>query len=68
MDRLLQLAPERKGERRNDPRFHIGWKYVGTELDRAEERSSTDTDLTLTRHIREAKKSLSVGAHSPIRR
>src|SRR6185437_12533561 len=25
MDRLLQLTPERKGERRNDPRFHIGW-------------------------------------------
>ncbi len=59
MDRLLQLAPERKGERRNDPRFHIGWEYVGTELYRAEERSSAHKDLTLTRHIREAKKSLS---------
>ncbi|HEX4079311.1 MAG TPA: SNF2-related protein [Rhizomicrobium sp.] len=34
MDRLLHLAPERRGERRNDPRFHIGWQHVGTELAR----------------------------------
>src|SRR5208337_3631952 len=39
MDRLLQLAPERKGERRNDPRFHVGWQHVGVELKRAAERS-----------------------------
>jgi hypothetical protein len=34
MDRLLQLTPGRKGERRNDPRFHVGWQHVGTELER----------------------------------
>jgi hypothetical protein len=37
-DRLLQLVPERKGERRNDPRFHIGWQHLDTQLSRAEER------------------------------
>lgn len=31
MDRLLQLAPVRKGARRNDPRFHVGWQHMGTE-------------------------------------
>lgn len=59
MDRLLQLAPERRGERRNDPRFHIGWQHVGTELDRAAKRAADDTNDTLLRHIKEAKKALS---------
>ncbi len=59
MDRLLQLAPERRGERRNDPRFHIGWQHVGTELDRAAKRVADDADDTVLRHIKEAKKSLS---------
>ena len=58
MDRLLQLAPGRRGERRNDPRFHIGWQHVGTELNRAAERVADDADDTLLRHIKEAKKSL----------
>ncbi|MFO0575641.1 MAG: SNF2-related protein [Polyangia bacterium] len=58
MDRLLQLAPERKGERRNDPRFHIGWQHVGTELDRAYDRANSNADHVLLRHIKEAKKSL----------
>ncbi|MBK8245853.1 MAG: DEAD/DEAH box helicase family protein [Gemmatimonadetes bacterium] len=35
MDRLLHLTVERRGERRNDPRFHIGWRHVATALDRA---------------------------------
>lgn len=60
MDRLLQLAPERRGERRNDPRFHIGWEHLGTELDRAAKRAADDADDTLLRHIKGAKKSLSV--------
>ena len=60
MDRLLQLTPERKGERRNDPRFHIGWQHVGTELDRASARANGDADSSVHRHIEEAKKSLSV--------
>jgi ERCC4-related helicase len=59
MDRLLQLAPQRTGERRNDPRFHIGWQHVGTELDRAAKRVADDADDTVLRHIKEAKKSLS---------
>jgi hypothetical protein len=55
MDRLLQLTPERKGERRNDPRFHIGWQHVGVELERAAERAS---DSTARRHIEAASKAL----------
>jgi len=55
MDRLLQLTPERKGERRNDPRFHIGWQHVGVELERAGERA---TDSTARRHIEAASKAL----------
>jgi hypothetical protein len=55
MDRLLQLTPERKGERRNDPRFHIGWQHVGVELERAAERAS---DPTARRHIEAASKAL----------
>ncbi len=58
MDRLLQLAPERKGERRNDPRFHTGWGHVGIELERAAERSEHNGDLTVARHIKEAKMAL----------
>lgn len=55
MDRLLQLTPVRKGERRNDPRFHIGWQHVGVELERAAERA---TDSTARRHIEAASKAL----------
>lgn len=55
MDRLLQLTPERKGERRNDPRFHIGWQHVRVELKRAEEWA---TDSTALRHIEAASKAL----------
>ena len=55
MDRLRQLTPERKGERRNDPRFHIGWQYVGVELERAAERA---TDSTTRLHIEAAAKAL----------
>lgn len=41
MDRLLQLAPERKGERRNDPRFHIG--------------CASRTDYRLVLHVRPSR-------------
>lgn len=58
MDRLLQLAPERKGERRNDPRFHIGWQHVGVELERAELRAKAQASDTISSHIKAAKKSL----------
>jgi len=30
MDRLLRLTQERRGERRNDPRFHVGWQHLAT--------------------------------------
>ena len=55
MDRLLQLTPERTGERRNDPRFHIGWQHVETVLNRASERAD---DSTARRHIEAASKAL----------
>ncbi len=55
MDRLLQLTPERTGERRNDPRFHIGWQHVGLELERAAGRAS---DSTARRHIEAASRAL----------
>lgn len=59
MDRLLQLTQDRKGERRNDPRFHIGWQHVGTMLSRTGDGMATDADHVVHRHIDEAKKSLS---------
>lgn len=62
MDRLLQLTPERKGERRNDPRFHIGWQHVGVELERAAERAS---DSTARRHVEAASKALSARRTKP---
>jgi len=65
MDRLLQLAPERNGVRRNDPRFHIGWQHVGTALERAEERARTDPEPVIGRHIDEAKASLESRRRSP---
>lgn len=55
MDRLLQLTPERKGERRNDPRFHIGWQHLRVELKRTEERAS---DPIAKRHIEAASNAL----------
>ena len=57
MDRILQLKPERMGERRNDPRFHIGWQHVDVALKRAEERAG-DSDPILSRHIDKAKNAL----------
>lgn len=55
MDRLLQLTPERKGKRRNDPRFHVGWQHVGVELERAEDRAG---DSIARRHIAAASRAL----------
>ncbi|MCP3141002.1 SNF2-related protein [Pyxidicoccus xibeiensis] len=65
MDRLLQLTPERKGERRNDPRFHIGWQHVGTRLERATERAKDGSDHAALRHIKAATKALSVRRTMP---
>ncbi|MGD0838846.1 MAG: SNF2-related protein, partial [Polyangia bacterium] len=65
MDRLLQLAPERKGERRNDPRFHIGWRPVATELEHAEKRARAGADPVVSRHIDKAKASLKSRRRSP---
>lgn len=65
IDRLLQLTPERKGERRNDPRFHIGWQHLASELGRAEARSTADADHAVRQHINEAKKSLSARCTKP---
>lgn len=64
MDRILQLSPERKGERRNDPRFHIGWQHLSIELERAGERVG-DSDPIVHRHVKEAKHSLSTRCTKP---
>lgn len=58
MDRLLQLTQQRRGERRNDPRFHVGWQHLSTEIDRAAERADADADHVVLWHINKAKKSL----------
>ncbi len=59
MDRLLQLTQERRGERRNDPRFHVGWQHVSTEIDRAAERVASAADHIALLHINKAKKARS---------
>ncbi len=59
MDRLLQLTQERKGERRNDPRFHVGWQHLSCEIDRAAERAADDNaDHVVLCHINKARKLL----------
>lgn len=65
MDRLLQLTPERHGERRNDPRFHIGWQHLGAELERSARRCGGDGDPMALRHIKEAKKSIAIRQVNP---
>jgi ERCC4-related helicase len=65
MDRLLQLAPARKGERRNDPRFHIGWQHMETELDRVAARTDESADHAVRRHIRQVRKSLKARRTKP---
>lgn len=64
IDRILQLSPERRGERRNDPRFHIGWQHLRIELERAGERAG-ESDPFMHRHIKEAKNSLSTRCAKP---
>lgn len=64
MDRILQLAPERRGERRNDPRFHVGWQHLGIELERAEDRAD-GSDPIVYRHTKAAKNSLSTSFTTP---
>jgi ERCC4-related helicase len=56
MDRLLQLVPERQGERRIDPRFYVGWQYFERELERAAERATSNP--VARRHIDAARKAL----------
>lgn len=58
MDRLLQLAPERNGERRNDPRFHVGWQHMRSELERVVRRARGADDPALAKHIQAARKAL----------
>ncbi|MCC6522375.1 MAG: DEAD/DEAH box helicase family protein [Polyangiaceae bacterium] len=65
MDRILHLTPKRKGERRNDPRFHVGWQHVATELERVAERAGANSERAVLRHIKEAKKSLSARRAKP---
>ena len=62
MDRILQLTAERKGERRNDPRFHLGWQHAAVMLERATERA---TDSTVHRHVEAASKELRVRRTKP---
>lgn len=63
VDRILQLAPERKGERRNDPRFHVGWQHIEIELACAAKRVSARADDALHEHIRSAQESLKKQTH-----
>lgn len=61
VDRVLQLIPERKGERRNDPRFHIGWEHLDTELQRAADRAYSKDgthDPIVVRHLEAATSAL----------
>ncbi|RKR26775.1 helicase-like protein [Acidovorax sp. 93] len=58
MDRLLQIAPARRGARRNDPRFHIGWQHVETEVKRVAERCTDRGNQIALRHIEEAQRAL----------
>ena len=68
-DRLLQLTPERPGERRNDPRFHIGWQHLDTEIERAAVRCNREGegegDSIALRHIEEAKESIAIRRMTP---
>lgn len=57
MDRLLHLLPDRKGERKNDPRFHIGWQHVRTELERAS-TSEHASDPIVLQHLKAASAAL----------
>lgn len=69
MDRLLQLTAERKGERRNDPRFHTGWQHVGTALARVMDQDETTHSLPIRQHIHAAKSAhdtRSAGPHPKI--
>lgn len=68
MDRLLALDPERKGARRNDPRFHIGWGHLEAVLKGATERAGSgkgNMDGMVVRHIESARNSLSVLRRQP---
>lgn len=56
MDRILTLTQERKGERRNDPRFHIGWQHLGVELNKLQKPIPEDANTL--RHIAKAEESL----------
>ncbi len=58
MDRLLHLTLERKGARRNDPRFHIGWQQVHAELAKIETPDSIDSDRAVFNHTKMAKDAL----------
>lgn len=37
-DRLLRLTRRTGGERTNDPRFHVGWEHLCSEIEAVEER------------------------------
>jgi hypothetical protein len=60
IDRLIQLASERKGRRRNDPRFHVGWQQLGRELQHAR---GTTTDPIARRHLEAATISVASMSH-----
>jgi hypothetical protein len=64
IDRLIQLTSERKGRRRNDPRFHVGWQHLGRELQHAR---STTTDPVARRHLEAATIALaSMSRHAKV--
>lgn len=62
MDRLLHLTAERKGDRKNDPRFHIGWQHLNHELEHARTRALDDVSW---RHGKKASRVLAALRSKP---
>lgn len=58
LDRLMHLVPERSGERRYDPRFHIGWEPVADAVDRAAQRAAERADALALRHAAHTRQAL----------
>lgn len=65
MDRILQLMPEKKDKRRNDPRFHIGWQHLGVELEHVRESTRNNNDSVVRQHVEMATNSLSARCSNP---
>jgi hypothetical protein len=64
MDRLLHLTSDRNGERRNDPRFHVGWRQLASTLVKAEQANGGSDSVAL-RHIEAATAALRARRSKP---